>query len=676
MLTEEQSLDNKDALSEIFRKDKLLMHSSLLIFFLLLIPLLWQAYSDRKTKPVYELFPSQWKVYFPKESDSFDCSEETTNKKPEDLCIGNPKNPKLWKSQVDKSLPEYEEKAKVPNAFYWMGTVISAQDLRQIYSKGANQLVLGLIQGSFEIWLNGKMVYNGNSNNSSYPAIIPLPIDKLEKQDLFIALLLINENSSGRVEVSEYSDFKNGFYKTTHFDRVLHWKAFKNQSIHVFFVGIFLIFGFFFYSLHLMQPLNLLFLPATQLAFTHGVFHLLYIDIVHRLLAMDIWLNLVSGISIVLSLLILRFALVFSKTKSVVAQTVFYLAFVSFFGSLLLNNTPLLYQISDFSFRFLSPACFLMGAAILFFKYLGNKRLVANANKEKNQALRETMWLFFWGGAMVVLQTQGRSQVVLDPILGVNITVLILFYFAVQSIKMLQNKIELSDKLPVSEFHKRSFLPPMVEGTLLMLDLKKSESLFRKGAEWNRGGSLTSILITNICNHLTEAQATIIQAEGDAVVVLWEKEKHVSSVAILKALVSLEELLDLLSQQLSETELQVSGKIAFRGALVEGAIKPIWRELGSERIPAWIEAGDKNVFVDASRLLSIEGESFNSALSQVMCLSGGIDTHQSPDSLLGRGWVQKNVKCLGKHNASYTVSVFQPSQVIIVDSLRPASSAS
>lgn len=120
-------------------------------------------------------------------------------------------------------------------------------------------------------------------------------------------------------------------------------------------------------------------------------------------------------------------------------------------------------------------------------------------------------------------QAQGQDQIVYEPTFGINMVVLILFHSALHSVKLLQSKIEFSDRMPASEYHERSALPAMVDGTILMLDLKKSESIFRKGAEWNRGGSLASIILTNICNFLNNSGGTVIQAEGDAVIVLWER---------------------------------------------------------------------------------------------------------------------------------------------------------
>lgn len=246
--------------------------------------------------------------------------------------------------------------------------------------------------------MNGKLVHNGNSNNLSYPTIVTLPIDKHQTEDLYVAMLVINENTTGRLEVSEYSEFKTGLYKTTYFERVLRWKAFKGQAVHVFFLGIFLVLGFFFSSLHLMQPKNVEYLPAGQLAFTLGVFHLLHLVIISRIISTEIWLNLMAGVGVVLSFILVRYALIFARAKFSISRYFFYFAFIAFFLALLSKNAPLLYAVSDLNFRVLLPFSFLLGGLVAGLQYRRVRTQSAHELYFRRNALRETAWLFFLGG--------------------------------------------------------------------------------------------------------------------------------------------------------------------------------------------------------------------------------------------------------------------------------------
>lgn len=81
--------------AEIIRTDKILLNVCLLVLALIAIPVTWLSYSDKKISPTYEIYSNQWRVYFPKQSDSFDCSNDAPISSTEELCIGNPKNPPI-----------------------------------------------------------------------------------------------------------------------------------------------------------------------------------------------------------------------------------------------------------------------------------------------------------------------------------------------------------------------------------------------------------------------------------------------------------------------------------------------------------------------------------------------------------------------------------------------------
>jgi hypothetical protein len=259
------------------------------------------------------------------------------------------------------------------------------------------------------------------------------------------------------------------------------------------------------------------------------------------------------------------------------------------------------------------------------------------------------------------VQYQKVHDVTREVPIGLWINLAIFCFLAIKTGKKITSQLDLFLKEPISSYHRRTTLPKSVEGSILMIDLKNSEQLFRQGAEMNHGGSIMSVVLSSIWSYFKQEGLIIIQGEGDSILALWEKDKNDSSEKILKTILGLDLFMRSISENLMDNGVSLENSIFYRAAITEGAVKPIWREIEKEKIPTWIEAGDKNVFVDASRLLAIEKELIpDQNKSSLIVTSDLAEKYQSEVPYLEKNWEIHRADCISKHGKKYIISIFNP----------------
>lgn len=159
----------------------------------------------------------------------------------------------------------------------------------------------------------------------------------------------------------------------------------------------------------------------------------------------------------------------------------------------------------------------------------------------------------------------------------------------------------------------------------------------------------------------------ILQAEGDAILAFWTKPICDDHMKVIETLLGLNEVLSQISEQLNDEELLVDTDIKIRGAVIDGDIRPIWREIGDTRIPAWIEAGSQNIFVDAARFLDFEKEyshlhqkNGEGSRSVFVFLSSKADLLKNSNPKYSECWVDESLWIKSKNEVTYEVSLFSP----------------
>jgi hypothetical protein len=639
-------------------KEQRMLNFIFILLSFLLIPLIWNIYEDKAVTPLVEINVADWKSYFP-EKNSGQCNLNDIN---EPKCIAHPENPLLWESNIKRFSEEYFSKANLPKTEFWLGTVISESTLHTLRSHFANYLVIQQIEGSYEVWMDGSLVGRGSYKNNDYPLVFPISMARLMGKPLYLAIHIQNNIFTTNLESNDFRKRKDGFYTDLDFEGVLRWQSAAGQTGNLILVALYILMAILFYVTARYDKKQTEYSSATGLAGCLAIFHLLYVDAMYRFISPELWYSLLAGVLFALAILILRFAITYSRSRVGIESTLFYLLISSFLlVSLFLNDINLTSNLIDLLARYGIPFCYLAGSISLFlqFNYLAQKEPNDYSSRRENLAFMCTM--YFLGAVITFVQYQQVYDVTIETPTGLWINIVVLCFLAVKTGKKITSQLDLFLRAPISSFHRRTTLPTRVDGSILMIDLKSSEDFFRQGAQMNRGGTIMNVILSNLWAYFKQEGLTVLQGEGDAIIALWELGKNDQPDKIIKTIIGLDIFLNNLSENLIENGVRMDNSIFFRSTIIEGAVKPIWREIENEKIPAWIEAGEKNVFVDASRLLAIEKEVVpNQDRSSLIVLGELAEKYQKMAPEFNHRWGIHKVDCISKHSKIYNVSVLFP----------------
>jgi hypothetical protein len=626
----------------------------------LLVPLIWNIYQDQKVSPLVEIKASDWNTYF-SEKIYDHCNLNGQN---DQSCIAHPENPTLWNNGLKRLSKEYLKKVNVDNADFWIATVISEDMLNEARSHSANYLVLQQIEGSYDVWIDGSLVGQGSYQNNDYPMVFPIPMVRLLNEPLHLAIHIKKNIYTTNIESNDFETRKDGFYANTNFESVIRWQSASGQTGNLIFVALYLLLAILFFLTIRQNDQGPEYTSATALAGCLSLFHLMHVDAMYRFVSPELWYSLLAGILCAMMILNLKFAVSYSRSKLTIENILFYMLVTSFlFVSLFLKDAKLTGDLINYISKYGLPASYLAGAIILFiqFNYLAKDETEGYSLRQENLLFICTM--YFLGAVIIFTQYQSVHDVSIEIPSGLWINIVFLFYLAIKTGKNISSQLDMFLKAPISSFHRRSNLPKRVDGTILMIDLKNSEGLFRQGAEKNRGGTIMSVILSNLWVFFKQEGLTILQGEGDSIIALWENGKNDSTEKILQTIISLEKFMHNLSENLVDNGVQLETSIYFRAAIIEGAVRPIWREIENDKIPAWIEAGEKNVFVDAARLLTIEKELVpDQNRSSLIVMSELADKYQEQTPHFTEKWDIHKMECVSKHGRTYNVSIFNPTE--------------
>jgi hypothetical protein len=656
-----------------YSKDLKILNFIFLLITVISITLLSNLLQDRQSNPTVEIKPSQWQVYF-----SINPSEEACPLKNSDFtsCPSHPLNQSIWSSPIFRGSRQYLAKINKGHSTFWMGTVINKEALISAQKEMANILVINQIEANYEVWVDGEFIYKGNYQQNDLPVMIPLPHSLLQKDFATVAIYVQSNIYSGNLESNNYDIAHDGLYRSEQAEKLARSKYFSGQSRQLVLVSIYILFSIFFYFVYLYNVRNTEYHAVTSFAGTQALFNLMFVDALYRVMSPELWYSLFAAILTSQITITLRFAVNYSRSRRHYDRILYITLLSSFFGSMVLfNNARTVQYFIDFLARYGVPFAYLVGGVLLGlqFLYLSNQKSDEYTSRQEN--LRVMCTFYFIAAFLIFFQYRSIKDVTTELPMGFLMNIFLFGFLAIKLGKSIKSQIVQLQKIPISKFHKYSSLPKRVVGQILMLDLKNSEFLFRQHLTKNEGSSIMNNVLSHIWALLDESGLTIIQGEGDSILALWPDEENQSSSKKLRVLFDLQNLLNNLHRNLAQQNINMPNGLFFRAAILAGSVKPIWRQAGSDLMAVWIEEGDKNVFVDGSRLLAIEKDLVKEQnTSAIVFLSAFADTIKAATPEYDRYWDVEKVDCLGKHGRNYNVSIFKlNSECVLVDPITKTS---
>jgi hypothetical protein len=507
----------------------------------------------------------------------------------------------LWRSPLKRSDPDHTARlAAWQGERFWIGTRIDPSVLSEAYRARANHFALGRFNAFYRIWIDGRLMVEGEGRGEAEPVIIPLPMERLAVSEPLRIVISI-DHTYGHYAPDLLNSLGGGVgFLTpagtqTYRGLMSFWSNTRPLAFSIAYFTLAVLFFFLWRSS-----------PREQ-EFYYVAIHLLVASFL-QLRQMDVidltkQLNLHFGLGLVLEFYKAAFGMFMGLSFARTRRSVFKWGVPAAIAAPLLI-LPFLpgslakFVVYNFVRKWLVAPFYLAGATACAVQAV---HLLRQRRRGSYLPVRITrLFLFAAGLAFVaaIYAIYAHSFVFapnavqsLSLWLGMEHYAIVLFlgYIAAAEIR---HRALLSRTTPISAYHRRSRLPERVEGVLLVIDLKCSEPFYKDRAANEESEDLVGIWRSHVYAAAARHGGVIIHKKGDEVAVLFDRAAlpHAAASA-LAALRDAAKASRILERDFSERALLPPGAIGFRfrAALSEGALKPGWEAIGSEREPTWEE---------------------------------------------------------------------------------------
>ncbi len=540
---------------------------------------------------------------------------------------------------------------------YWLGLTVDSQELERVLDLEANYLLLGYYYSSYQLWIDGENYETRGIFEKDGPIEVVLSRERLSSgQPLRIAIRLFDITHGLRVDFP-IKRANSDFFTGARVERYLRWSSFEGQTKHWMFFAIYLVFGLLFFVVWQADSHKREYWVATVFCFISATLNLFYLDGIDRILQIQVWYRIYASLVFgeIATILLLGFALKRASMSTLVKGGIATCA-LALCLSLFLQNLVVAQHVLSYLQTFGIPFAWIAVAILLFREHYRN-----DLRRTEKQYL--LLFMAFWSMLCALTQTIDGYHASF-PFIELNWSRLLnlfpLFHLLSYFGRSFLVQSEIVSRSPLSQFHQRTILPKELWGYLLSIDLKRSELIYREGAKHEQGGTWVSIIISHLWSLAATKKATVLQSEGDSLALFFPDESKVQLQDILHLLCEMDEVVERIFSQMRESsiELSLESPLRFRAALVEGRVKPIWREVDQRRYPAWIEAGSENVFVIASRLHQFEKDCLEvQNASTLVVLENLRNRLAEVDGLSSSCWVVDRQEFRSKHGEAYVASL-------------------
>lgn len=608
---------------------------------------------------------SQWRALY--ETSPQPCGLAPSASAPR--CFADPANPALWGSPATRE-DQQRHKAAVfarRGEEYWIGTTVSPAQLHAALAREANFLVLGQLRGSSRVWVDGRQMMSGRWLDNE-PVVVQLPLEWLSSaRPLKIAVRLVRN-----VDVNDSADALEEFPRLGLATKAgaASWKRYQyfwGTSRPLVFLALNFLLAWIFFAVWLVDPAKTEYFYIAFLAMAFALFQLRYIELFYvaenrRLVNV---VGVVAATVYAFAGMLAGFS--FARVRPAIMTACLWACLASCVAApLLVSDTIRLQILSGVWLGSVADAGTVLGAAACFLQAF---RLYGNP--DERAALRRRIGRLALFGASLLFLTL-LNQINYTAIATSYVKILfgksgpffMLLSLGLVALSEYRAQHALAQAMPISRFHRLHPLPESVKGVLFNVDLKDSEQLARLSARLGRAGDLVETCLSHMWAAVSQNGGLVLQTEGDALRALFPADElaHPARAAFDAADAMRRNLAELEGRFISQgLPAQVlAGGLHFRGAVVEGDIRPIWQAYGGSRLAGWVETGHVNVFIEAARLLELERQVAKAETSpgSIVIAIPELRSKLAAVALTGR-WLFERRSFEGKHGQSYDVAAYR-----------------
>lgn len=629
-----------------------------LTFFSVLFSLDVQRWS--KPNPSILIDPHTWHSFYSNAQGS-ECSPSSRLSK---KCPAHPQNPSLWTS-TDGRFKENDKLIRRPKKDFWIGTSIPPEKIAQAKSNLANQLILGWIYGSFEVWVNGDYIV-AEKPIARDPTIVTLPLSYLQSTaPLKIAIQIHPDSELGTPDMLA-APWKEGFATA---EEVAAFKSeagfWKRSRPFALFLLNFLISTLFFMFWYANKQ--------KQEYFYLAVYGMICAIVQIRL--MDIFRGAATALTTEVLDTFLHCAeagfgllLAFSFARS--RKEIFRYGIPLFlFVPVPLQLARIYFKRMDFLlnmylYKWVVPSAYFIGAFVCLLQavYLYREKFTLLT---KPRIIR--LVLFSLGmiamGLLYMAQSHEWVSFLSKIIFSRFSHFAIVFLFGAMAMIEYKEERHLLEKSPVSRYHRMKKMPEKLSGALLAVDIKNSEKLFRLSAQSGEAGKIVETCLSHLWASVIACGGTVLQTDGDGLRAFFDKQENAApALAALRATDLMEKNLMVFCSQLQDQGILEAGTcVPFRAGISCGEIKPSWQEMQGMRVATWTETGSRNPFVESARMLEIERK-ISTPVEKSAVIVMDEYAHALDKGALAGSWLFERRGVMGKHDHIYLVSAYLPEQ--------------
>ena len=526
----------------------------------------------------------------------------------------------LWKKAIARDSQEHAtRRMREGRDTYWLQARVDHTLLEKASQEHAYTLVLGWFRGSYEAWLNGKPA-GTSEGRIALPLVITVHEGELSSPELQITVRV------EKLPDHQFGDLMNigtdtGFYDARNLDSYFGFHGFWARTRPIAFLAINALIALFFFAVWIHFPIKAEYFYLALFSLSSAFVQLRNIDFVFLSLS---WaglfrLSFLASCGTALSGFLLGMALARVRRKVIGAFALFppiILVAIALFA----DNTGIrtwdriaVHVFNPLGLAFGGLAC--LSQTLYLLKRFGPK----SASKSRMRTLAfasigllAMAWLYYYRSNLSLFAFKTHYWMISHT----SANLLVLLYMSFVMLQELRQQTLLVEKTPVSEYHRRPVLPDVLSGTLLTIDMKNSESLFRISTTDTSGENWVGVWRSHAYLAIARYEGTVLQKKGDEIQIFFDADKSPSSEGTaFAAFAELVRVSRALEASIPVHDVVHSGTLRFRirGSLASGHIKPIWEKMGRGiEEPYWEQAQGSQAFVEAARLLDAEKQLVNS----------------------------------------------------------------
>ncbi len=534
-------------------------------------------------------------------------------------CLASPEQSFLWNAPALKPQSEMRESLlKNGQNEIWLGLVLHPDKIAKWSTSETLHLYLGHIRGPHTLFVDGKVVHLSNKKN-----ILPLslelgPAHNQNNRPIYVAIKVINTALHPDVLMLN-GEVGEGLISSETLEALSLSYLVRHETIPTLLAFLYFLLScvaFYFWQQSKRPEVFYFFFMNAIQTLVQMRYHIVFIT--------SIDLTILRSLALTLRLAECTALLFFCMAMARTSRKFF--AWIAL-TSLLFLSAVLLYR-HDYAFlidlenkmvNYIVPFYFVLSIAIVLLQTIGLAKKGSRFQYHPQRAAQLAILAVATAILGIVFRVTyewsfvGRYNYTTSFFtyrMGYFVYTLLMIYLMTKEFIAREDLIR---KTPVSRFHKMTPLLESIEGIVVTLDLKNSETLYKLRAKNSGPHDFVSQWRNETYQHFIEQKAVILSQAGDEVTAFFAFESLEDEKAVYQRVFTCLEKYDRwLGEFQRECQLRLfefnlkEYKFSYRAAIIKGALRPYWEFLGETRVPAWTEAGNTTPLVDVHRYLEME----------------------------------------------------------------------